>query len=137
MTKKRDEMHPLGRTPLAKQTLADLYGSVYRQFGSVSHFDMYSMRLVDLFPAPSGELVLAPDPWWPSFLCACTALFDLVQCYEAAVALHGAKEVSALDALFTEWETSSSRLTGLTRRRPSLRNKLPLSSSPHSVVCGS
>jgi len=81
MAKKRDEMQPLGQTRLAKQTLADLYSSVYRQFSSVSHFDMYSMGMVGLFPAPSGELVLAPDPWWPSFLCAYTALFDLVQCY--------------------------------------------------------
>jgi hypothetical protein len=115
MARKRDELPPLGAGMLAKQSLADLYTSVYRQFSSVSHFDMYAMRMLGFYKAPSGVLVLAPDPSWPAVACLHTALFDLIQCYEALVAFFDVKGDTALavfNDLFAEWKISCDRLIG-------------------------
>ena len=68
MAAKRDALQPLADSNLDQETLSDLYTPVYRQFSSVSHFDAYGARMLGLQRAPSGEQVLAPDPWWPAIL---------------------------------------------------------------------
>jgi len=50
----------------------------------VSHCDMYGVNMLGLHKAPSGQLVLAPDPSWPACFVRSTACFDLIQCHEAA-----------------------------------------------------
>jgi hypothetical protein len=83
MAQKRDKLPPLSACDVAKEGLGDLYTSIYAQFSSVTHYDMYSMNILGLHKAPNGQLVLAPDPHFPSIINLHNSLFDLIQCFEA------------------------------------------------------
>jgi hypothetical protein len=94
------------------RALSSFYTPIYRQFSSISHFDMYSMRFLGLHKAPEGPLVLAPDPWWPATLMSYTALFDLIQCSEATKLVHKLDRSSDWQALFDKWKGYSERMVG-------------------------
>jgi len=83
MANKRDELPSLSYCKLGKETLGDLYNGIYVQFSSVTHYDMYSMNILGFHEAPNGQLVLAPDPHFPSIINLYNSLFDLIQCFEA------------------------------------------------------
>lgn len=106
MAAKRDALPSPTPTQLGSETLADLYTPIYRQFSSASHYDMYSMNMIGLYPTADGGRVLAPDPNWPAVLCMYNALFDLIQCNEAMTAFYNVKDTSALDGLHNEWVRS-------------------------------
>lgn len=103
MVKKRDAMPSKIAGKVAAETLADLYPVIYQQFSSVSHGDMYAVRLLGLHKAPNGQFVLAVDPSWPAIVCCYNALFDLIHCHEA-IAMEPALGAAPLfDELFAEW----------------------------------
>jgi hypothetical protein len=104
MASKRDALRPPRDTPLNREPLADLYAAFYQQFSSVTHCDMYGMRMLGLQDAPSGKKVLAADPNWPAVICFYTALFDLIQCNDAVCASYSVPCPDALDSLFDEWQ---------------------------------
>ncbi len=112
MAAKRDALPPLGGTPLDLETLADLYTPIYRQFSSVAHFDAYGAQMLGLHQAPSGELVLAPEPWWPAILSMYDALFSLIQCHEALLAFYGAGRTEIFSSLHGHWREACRKITG-------------------------
>lgn len=106
MANKRDGLRPLWPGELGKQPLAGLYTSIYRQFSSVAHFDMYSVSMLSFYKAKNEDVVLAPNPWWPSILSLHNSLFDLIQCAEALIGFHGCSELDQFDHLFREWRSA-------------------------------
>jgi hypothetical protein len=111
MAAKRDTLPPRADTPLDQETLADLYTPVYRQFSSVTHFDAYGARMLGLHKASSGELVLAPDPWWPAILSMYDALFSLVQCHEALLAFYETERKERFSSLHARWCEACRKIT--------------------------
>lgn len=111
MAAKRDGLCPADPSALDKETLLDVYVPVYQQFSSVSHCDMYGVNMLGLHKAPSGQLVLAPDPSWPAMLCAINSLFDLIQCHEAAKFL--GDRSNSFEELLGEWKKFNSEMAGL------------------------
>lgn len=113
MAHKRDLLKPLTKG-LAATSLSHFYVSIYQQFSSVSHCDMYAVSMLSLFKNPAGDRVLAPDPFFPAILCLHNALFDIVQCHEACAAYFpsdGISEHKEFLALSTEWERLVSKVT--------------------------
>ncbi|MBN8966134.1 MAG: hypothetical protein J0H89_12330 [Rhizobiales bacterium] len=113
MAKKRDELPSKIAGKVAAETLADLYGPIYQQFSSVSHGDMYAARMLGLHPAPTGQFVLAPDPFWPAMLCCYNALFDLIQCHESLAMFAEPGGQPTFDDLFIEWREISDHVSRL------------------------
>jgi hypothetical protein len=91
--------------------LGSYYTSIYRQFSSVSHSDMYSMTLLGLHKMPDGDgVALAPDPWWPAILSLHTSLFDIIQCSEASALEYNVDRRSEWQALFERWKECKDRM---------------------------
>ena len=88
MAFKRDAFPSLADTMLAKQKLAPSYEAIHRQFSSVSHYDRFSIELLELQPYPDAKLVLATQPHWPGLLLLRNADFDIIQCFETAHVCH-------------------------------------------------
>lgn len=113
MVKKRDAQPPLSAVRLAKSPLADLYNSVYAQFSSVTHYDMYSINMLHLFKPPNGDtLVLAPDPGFPAIIFLDNALFDLIQCFEASRRFFKSDLDAEFDALYDEYDMHLKSIIG-------------------------
>jgi hypothetical protein len=103
MATKRDALPPVSESRIGKQPLADLYGSIYAQFSSVTHYDRFSVEMLGLHKAPNGQLVLAPDPHWPAMLTLHVALFDLIFCYEAVQLCLRKESTEVFGRLLDEW----------------------------------
>lgn len=112
MAMKRDKLKPVSACSVAHEKLADLYTSIYAQFSSVTHYDMYSMNILGLHKSPTGELVLAADPQFPSIINLHNALFDLVQCFEVTRRFIGADFDNKFSALHDEWRGFVGRVIG-------------------------
>jgi hypothetical protein len=110
MAKKRDQLLTDEVPFRSARQLSDLYTSIYRQFSSASHFDMYSMNMLALHRSAEGKFVLAPDPWWPAMLCLHTALFDLIQCAEVCKLVYGIERGNEWDRLFERWREFCNRI---------------------------
>jgi hypothetical protein len=110
MAAKRDAFPPIADTILAKESLGHWYESIYAQFSSVSHYDRYSIELLGLHKAPSGSLVLAAEPHWPSILTLQNTLFDIVQCFEAIQICYKHDAAKTFEALLAEWLAISKKL---------------------------
>lgn len=109
MVEKRDKLPPLSDWAIAKEKLSWMYDHIYAQFSSVTHYDMYSMTILGLFPAPSGQLVLAPDPSFPAVINLHNSFFDLVQCFEATRRFLGVDFDSKFDGLLDEWRETAKK----------------------------
>lgn len=116
MVEKRDKLPPLSGCDVAKETLAPLYTSIYAQFSSVTHYDMYSMNILGLHRAPGGRLVLSPDPHFPSIINLHNALFDLIQCFEATRRYLEKDLDSKFSLLLKEWREYMMRVIGPPRK---------------------
>lgn len=103
MAEKRDKLPPLSNIPLEKESLAHWYVSIYAQFSSVTHYDMYSINMLGLHKAPDGTYVLAADPFFPATINLHNSLFDLIQCYEAAHRFFKVAADEEFRPLFDEW----------------------------------
>lgn len=111
MAQRRDALAPLSESYAAKLSLAHFYVTVYQQFSSVSHYDMYGVSLLDLHKNPSGEFVLAASPYWPAILNLHNALFDIIQCHESCVAFFGVTDTKGFDDLSAQWHRLTDRMT--------------------------
>jgi len=82
LAKKRDSLVPAD--PLMKHPLEREYLSVYKVACSIIHADCDSLsyNFIDFFQSPSGKPVLMPLPSLAFNVAACTAHYDIVQCYE-------------------------------------------------------
>jgi hypothetical protein len=118
MVKKRDELPPLSDCDVAKETLASLYTSIYAQFSSVTHYDMYSMNMLGLYKSPDGQMVLAPDPHWPSMINLHNSLFDLIQCFEVTRRYLEKDADSQFSSLLKDWREFMTRVVGPLQARP-------------------
>lgn len=103
MARKRDALPEITDLPVGLEKLAGWYDSIYAQFSSVAHFDSYSLQMLSLHRAPSGQLVLAADPHWPSLLVLQNCLFDALQCFEATMAFYDRLRAAVFNELHTEW----------------------------------
>lgn len=109
MVEQRDKLPPVGTSTVDKATLSDLYSSVYVLYSSVSHYDFYAVRLLNIFENPASEYVLAVDPFWPAMLVLQNALFDIVQCREATATLSGIDDVAAFEEMYSVWDDTIHR----------------------------
>jgi len=109
MVEQRDKLSPVGSSTVDKATLADLYSSVYVHYSSVSHYDFYAVRLFGIHRQPSGGYELATASFWPATLVLQNALFDIIQCYEAAVTLCGPDDLAAFDEMYSIWDNTIHR----------------------------
>lgn len=109
MAKKRDALPSKVKGKAGDEPLADQYVPIYQQFSSVSHGDMYAVKLVELQEVGPGQLTLAPNPNWPFVLTAQTSLFDIIQCHEA-LAMLGKHDTPQFDDLCYEWHGISDRM---------------------------
>jgi hypothetical protein len=103
MANERDNLPSLSDSRLGKETLGDLYNGIYAQFSSVTHYDMYSMNILGFHEAPNGQLVLAPNPHFPSVINLYNSLFDLVQCFEATRRYLEVDAEEPFSAAYEEW----------------------------------
>ena len=103
MAIKRDKVTPKTSSPIEGQTLADLYTPIYQHFSSVSHGDAFGLDMLRLQKSPTDTIILAPDPWWPAFLCLFNSLFDLIQCHEAVSAFPKRPQEPKFDGYLTRW----------------------------------
>lgn len=114
MVEKRDKLPPLSDCRIAMESLSQFYVSVYAQFSSVTHCDMYSMKILGLHKTPSGQLVLAADPHLPSMINMHNSLFDTIQCYEVSRRFLGKDFDNRYSALLREWHSYVERVIGPT-----------------------
>lgn len=112
MAEKRDALPPLSECDVARETLAPLYTSIYAQFSSVTHYDMYSMNMLGLYKSPDGQMVLAPDPHWPSLINLHNSLFDLIQCFEVTRRYLEKDADSDFSSLLKDWREYMTRVVG-------------------------
>lgn len=103
MAKKRDALPPVADTLLAKENLASSYEAIYSQFSSVAHYDRFSIELLGLHDGPNGKPVLGTMPYWPTVLLVKNALFDLIQCSEAAQLCYKTDAAQIFQTLLVEW----------------------------------
>jgi hypothetical protein len=105
MVEQRDKLSPVGNSTVDKVTLSDLYHQVYTLYSSVSHYDFYAVRLLNILQNPaSGEYELAADPFWPRLLVLQNCLFDIVQCRESTSKLCGADDIAAFEEMYSIWD---------------------------------
>jgi hypothetical protein len=110
MANGRDKLPPLSDCAIARETLGDLYTSIYAQFSSVAHYDMYSMNILGLHPAPDGAPVLAADPSFPAVINLHNSLFDLIQCFEAVRRFLNADFDARFSSLLDDWRVYMRRV---------------------------
>jgi len=103
MVKKRDALPPIADTLLAKESLASSYEAIYSQFSSVAHYDRFSIELLGLQKSPSGGVMLGTMPYWATVILVKNALFDLIQCFEAAQICYKKDTAQIFEALLVEW----------------------------------
>jgi hypothetical protein len=65
MAIRRDAFPPITDTPLAKEGLAQWYDAIYTQFSSVSHYDRFSIEMVQPHQNPNGTVSLRLGAQWP------------------------------------------------------------------------
>lgn len=83
IAKRRDSLPLLTELQIGKETLEHHYDTIYAQFSSVSHFDMYSLELIRIHQSNAGHLELRTDEHWPGLLILQNCQFDIIQCFEA------------------------------------------------------
>ncbi len=110
MVARRDALPPLTDKLIGHQELEYWYDTIYGQFSSVSHFDMYSIELIKPLEEESGRFVLGTEPYWPSLLILQNCLFDIIQCFEALHAYFDIDAAQPFDELLIEWHKLSSRM---------------------------
>jgi hypothetical protein len=103
MATRRDALPRITELAIGSERLAYWYDSIYSQFSSVSHFDMYSIQLLELHRSPDGQLVLATNPYWPALLVLQNCLFDIPQCFEAAHSYYQANVANQFNDLYFQW----------------------------------
>ena len=104
MARKRDALAPVSKCRAGKQYLYALDSSIYQQFSSVSHYDMYGVKLLQLNKAKDSGVVLVPNPYWPAMLNLHNALFDIIQCHEACAAFYDVTDMAKFDTPSEKWE---------------------------------
>ncbi len=110
MATRRDALPLLTRLPIGEERLAHCYDTIYAQFSSVSHFDMYSIELLSLHRTPDGQLALATGSHWPAFLVLQNCLFDILQCFECALAYRQVNTTEKSNGLYLEWLRIAGRM---------------------------
>jgi hypothetical protein len=115
MAEKRDKLSPKTKSPVEGQTLADLYTPVYMQFSSVGHTDMFALNMLGLQKNSANQLVLAPDPQWPSVLCIFNSLLDIMQCHDAVSGFTETPISNGFDDLLYEWISIRNKVMGEAR----------------------
>jgi hypothetical protein len=73
-----------------------------RKFSSVAHYDRFSIELLGLQKVPDGNVMLATQPHWPTILLIQNALFDIIQCFEAAQICHKKDAAQIFEALLAQ-----------------------------------
>jgi len=112
MAQKRDAFPPIADTHIARYGLADSYDMVYSQFSSVAHYDRFGIELIGLQPAQDGSVFLGTQPHWPGMLVLKNALFDIIQCFEAAQIFYKADAAQPFERFLAEWLAVSRTITG-------------------------
>jgi Family of unknown function (DUF5677) len=110
MAMRRDLLPELTALPIGKETLESHYDTIYAQFSSVSHFDMYSLELVRLQGGADGHLELSTDEYWPGLLVLQNCQFDIIQCFEAAYTYYDRDAAVRFNELLLEWYKLASQM---------------------------
>ena len=86
LAKERDKLSGITKSKIDAEKIEIFYESIYRQGSSVSHFDAYCIKMLNLYRR-DGQAILAPDPLFPMILVLHNALFDLICAAEATARL--------------------------------------------------
>jgi hypothetical protein len=103
MGQKRDGFPPLADEQVAKEKLGPWYNAIYKQFSSVSHYDRYSLELLAINKTANGTQYLGAPPHWTPMVILQNALFDIIQCFEAARVFHSPDAAQVFNAFLMEW----------------------------------
>jgi Family of unknown function (DUF5677) len=103
MAARRDSLPALTELLVGKETLEDHYDTIYAQFSSVAHFDMYSLELLRLQENGAGHAELGMDEYWPGLLILQNGQFDIIQCFEAANTYFNKDASLLFNGLLLEW----------------------------------
>ncbi len=102
----RDQLDGISGTKIDNEKLAGFYESIYRQGSSVSHYDLYSLRMLGLYKTDE-QVILAPDPLFPIVIVLHNALFDLIQAVETtAKASNGIEDAAPWTVLLMRWHAA-------------------------------
>jgi hypothetical protein len=112
MATKRDGLPALSDLPIAKDNLATMYGAIYGQFSSISHFDMLSLQFVRTKPGPDGTPVFDTEPHWPALLVLQNCRMDIIQCFESSKAYYAIDSAEEFKDLFLACLRSSHSVLG-------------------------
>lgn len=110
MATKRDAFSPMTDTPLAKEGLAQWYDAIYTQFSAVTHYNRFSIEMVQPEKNPDGTHSPSLGAHWPRLLIYQTGLLDMIQCSEASQIGLAQDASIKFESLFAEWRTLSSQL---------------------------
>ncbi len=110
MAKLRDSLPRLTELQIGKEELERHYDTIYAQFSSVTHFDVYSLELLGLHEAGIGRLELATGAHWPGLLILQNCQFDIIQCFEALNAYYDKATGQLFNELLLEWYHLSSQM---------------------------
>lgn len=110
IAKLRDSLPRLTELQIGKEELERHYDTIYAQFSSVAHFDVYSLELLGLHEAGTGRLELATGAHWPGLLILQNCQFDIIQCFEALNAYYDKAAGQLFNELLLEWYHLSSQM---------------------------
>ena len=110
MATKRDAFPPISDLPVAKELLATVYDTIYKQFSSVSHYDRFSLDLLALNRLDDGRAYLGYRPHWPGALILQNAHFDIIQCFEATSVCHKKDAGLIFNSFLAEWLTVAKQM---------------------------
>jgi hypothetical protein len=108
MAMRRDSLPLLTELQVGKEELGHHYDTIYAQFSSVAHFDVYSLELFRLQEIDVGRFELATDAHWPGLLILQNCQFDIIQCFEALYAYYDKDAGHLFNELLLEWYRLSS-----------------------------
>jgi hypothetical protein len=98
--------------PIARDALSTMYGAIYGQFSSVSHFDMLSLQFVRANRGPDGTPVFCTEPHWPALLVLQNCRMDIIQCFESSKAYYGIDSAEEFNELYVACLSSSHSVLG-------------------------
>lgn len=99
-------MEGITDTKIDSEKVEIFYESIYRQGSSVSHFDAYSIKMLNLY-RKNDQTILAPDPLFPAILALHNALFDIITTAEAVAAFDRMSDKEEWEKLLADWRRTA------------------------------
>lgn len=106
LARERDKLDGVTNSKIDAEKIEVFYESIYRQGSSVSHFDAYSIKMLNLY-RKDGHVILAPDPLFPAILALHNALFDIITTAEATATFGRLSDKERWEGLLADWHKTA------------------------------